>query len=326
MAVAVKNTPVSVLSRTLNPFAVNSGLGVAYVLGTIGIVFFGLGWLFAAGSETLTSWGLSPTAQASLGMLIRAAVLGGLAYLGLQLVGPHPVRGLAAGIFFGVVAFIVIVLLTCALGRALESQFGERSPVAIAVTVATGIALVAITAYLYLLPRFEQGMVRVDEQGWFTMAPYKKTQGQKVRRGTILGLLVLAGCGVWTLMNSRVLGTHAWDLVIPFTGGRSMTLLPNLRFSVPLLLAFACFWLAYRVVNYPAFADFLIATEAELNKVSWTTRRRLIQDTIVVLVTVVLLTVFLFVVDQIWAWILTKIGVIQIAPSSGGPGGAKVPY
>jgi preprotein translocase subunit SecE len=114
--------------------------------------------------------------------------------------------------------------------------------------------------------------------------------------------------------------------VLPFTNGQSITLLPSVRFSLPLLLAFLSFWLAYRVVNYPAFADFLIATEAELNKVSWTTRKRLIQDTIVVLVTVVLLTVFLFVVDQIWAWILTQIGVIQIAPPSGGPGGAKVPY
>jgi hypothetical protein len=51
-----------------------------------------------------------------------------------------------------------------------------------------------------------------------------------------------------------------------------------------------------------------------------------VQDTIVVLVTVVLLTLFLFFVDQIWAWILTQIGVIQIAPPSSGPGGSTVPY
>jgi preprotein translocase subunit SecE len=102
--------------------------------------------------------------------------------------------------------------------------------------------------------------------------------------------------------------------------------LPAARFSVPLILSLLSFWLAYRVVNYPTFADFLIATEAELNKVSWTTRKRLIQDTIVVLVTVILLTVFLFVVDQIWAYTLTKVGVLQIAPASGGPGGAKVPF
>ena len=37
---------------------------------------------------------------------------------------------------------------------------------------------------------------------------------------------------------------------------------------------------------------------------TWTTRKRLFQDTIVVLVTVVLLTAFLFVVDVIFIWAL----------------------
>jgi len=75
---------------------------------------------------------------------------------------------------------------------------------------------------------------------------------------------------------------------------------------------------AYRLVNFPPFADFLIATEAELNKVSWVTRKRLVQDTVVVLVTMLLLTVFLFVVDLIWFKTLSwrYIGVIHI-PESG---------
>jgi preprotein translocase SecE subunit len=74
---------------------------------------------------------------------------------------------------------------------------------------------------------------------------------------------------------------------------------------LPVLLALAALWFAWRVVNYPTFADFLIATEAEMNKVSWTTRKRLVQDTIVVLVTVALLTVFLFFVDILWIKILS---------------------
>src|SRR5207248_2889718 len=53
---------------------------------------------------------------------------------------------------------------------------------------------------------------------------------------------------------------------------RTITLLPSVQFTVPLLLLAAGMWLAWRVVNLPMFADFLIATEAELNKVSWTTR------------------------------------------------------
>jgi preprotein translocase SecE subunit len=91
-----------------------------------------------------------------------------------------------------------------------------------------------------------------------------------------------------------------------------ITLLPDLQFTVPLILAAASLWFAWRVVNYPTFADFLIATQAEINKVSWTTRRALIRDTIVVLVTLILLTVFLFVVDLFWSSVLSSryVGVL----------------
>jgi preprotein translocase SecE subunit len=71
-------------------------------------------------------------------------------------------------------------------------------------------------------------------------------------------------------------------------------------------------WFAWRAVNYPTFADFLIATEAEINKVSWTSRKALIRDTIVVLTTLILLTFFLFVVDLFWNAVLSSrfIGVL----------------
>jgi preprotein translocase SecE subunit len=87
---------------------------------------------------------------------------------------------------------------------------------------------------------------------------------------------------------------------------------------LPLLLAACTLWLAYRIVHYPAFADFLIATEAELNKVSWTTRKRLVQDTIVVLTTMLFLTLFLFVVDLVWFKLLSApwIGVLQAGQSN----------
>jgi preprotein translocase SecE subunit len=96
----------------------------------------------------------------------------------------------------------------------------------------------------------------------------------------------------------------------------SLTLLPSVRFTLPLLLLAGSIWLAWRIVNLPTFADFLIATESEMNKVSWTTRSRLYQDTIVVLVTMVLMAVFLFVVDAAWFRLLSSgpIGVVKTAP------------
>jgi len=92
----------------------------------------------------------------------------------------------------------------------------------------------------------------------------------------------------------------------------TLVLLPSVQYTLPLVLLGAALWLSWRVVNMPAFADFLIATEAELNKVSWTTQRRLVQDTIVVLVTVVLMAGYLFGMDQLWRVSLSSIGVLVI--------------
>jgi preprotein translocase SecE subunit len=92
----------------------------------------------------------------------------------------------------------------------------------------------------------------------------------------------------------------------------NLTLLPSLQYTVPLLLILSAIWLAWRAVNIPAFADFLIATEGEMNKVSWTTQKKLVQDTTVVLATVFLMAVFLFVVDFGWKFILQPLGVLHI--------------
>jgi len=96
----------------------------------------------------------------------------------------------------------------------------------------------------------------------------------------------------------------------------TLTVLPALQFTVPLLLAALSMWVSWRIVSMPTFADFLIATEAELNKVSWTTQRRLVQDTVVVLVTVFLMAVYLFAMDQAWRVILSvkPVGVLQVPP------------
>jgi preprotein translocase SecE subunit len=95
---------------------------------------------------------------------------------------------------------------------------------------------------------------------------------------------------------------------------QAIVLLPSIQYTVPLLLLGVCLWLSWRIVNMPVFADFLIATEAEMNKVSWATQRRLYQDTVVVLITVVLMAGYLFSMDQVWRVILSwrPIGVLQI--------------
>ncbi len=88
------------------------------------------------------------------------------------------------------------------------------------------------------------------------------------------------------------------------------------QLGVPAALGVVLGWLVYRVVEYPPFVEFLIATEAEMNKVSWTSRDELKRATTVVLVTVALMAVFLFGVDFLWQFLLKMIGVLRFGDTS----------
>jgi preprotein translocase subunit SecE len=83
------------------------------------------------------------------------------------------------------------------------------------------------------------------------------------------------------------------------------------QYAVPSVLLVIGMWIGYRLVNYPPFADFLIAVEAEMNKVSWPTWRELSRSTIVVIVLIVGLTLVLFSLDLIWAFALKTLGVTK---------------
>ena len=89
------------------------------------------------------------------------------------------------------------------------------------------------------------------------------------------------------------------------------------RYGVPAAVGLACGWFIFRLVQYPPFVEFLIATEAEMNKVSWTSREDLYRATTVVLVTVILMALFLFAVDWLWSYLLQMLGVLKF-----GGGGA----
>jgi preprotein translocase subunit SecE len=84
-----------------------------------------------------------------------------------------------------------------------------------------------------------------------------------------------------------------------------------MEFIVPgLILAVGC-WFSYRLVNYPQFADFLIAVEAEMNKVSWPSQTELIRSSLVVIFMMFFLAILLFGFDLFWQVLFTAIGVLQ---------------
>jgi preprotein translocase SecE subunit len=306
MAVAVKDSATKTTSRSLSRLALASLGGTLYLIGSLAIVFYAIPALW---ERTLSGQIGGGAVDVALRILVMIAAGAGLLVLGRKLAGATPPHGLRAGIALVFLALLAIGLITSGLGNSLEARFGEANPpLAMGITAIVGLGLLAFTGMYLVRPGFDHLAIQLEDQGWFTATSYKRGQGLRVRRGTLLGILLLAGCGIYTLLSHDSLktGNPNWEIVIPFTSGRVLRLLPDLQFTVPILITALALWLANRVVNFPAFADFLIATEAELNKVSWTTRKRLVQDTIVVLVTVFLFTAFMFIVDVAWVKILSS--------------------
>jgi preprotein translocase subunit SecE len=146
-----------------------------------------------------------------------------------------------------------------------------------------------------------QGKTRAAEKGLFgsfvqnllRAAVYKRNQGRITRQVTFTAIAVTIGLGAWSLS----------DMANP----NNMTML----FAIPGLVACAGFWTAYRIVNWPMFADFLISVEAEMSKVSWPTRTELIRGSVVVLITIASLAIFLYSFDLLWTFIFQRLGVLS---------------
>jgi preprotein translocase subunit SecE len=131
---------------------------------------------------------------------------------------------------------------------------------------------------------------------------YKPDQGKMTRTGTFIGLGLLIAWGA-LFVKDRLAGYEDsgewWGLLI--TPG------------IPILLAVAVGVVAWRVVfaNRKA-SDFMIATEGEMKKVSWSSRREVLGSTKVVIVFTILLSVLLFVIDVVFQYFFRSIGVLKV--------------
>ena len=123
---------------------------------------------------------------------------------------------------------------------------------------------------------------------------YKRSQGRLARQITCVVIWVVVALGCWRLGAE---GLAKQQLAV--------------QYAVPSVLLVMGMWIGYRLVNYPPFADFLIAVEAEMNKVSWPTWRELSRSTIVVIVLIVGLTAVLFGLDLLWAFVLKVLGITK---------------
>jgi preprotein translocase subunit SecE len=63
-------------------------------------------------------------------------------------------------------------------------------------------------------------------------------------------------------------------------------------------------WLCYRLVNIPMFADFLIAVESEVAKVSWPTAEEVFRSSAVIIFLIFALAAILAAYDLFWWFVL----------------------
>ena len=85
---------------------------------------------------------------------------------------------------------------------------------------------------------------------------------------------------------------------------------PYIQFGVPALLMVALGLFAFWMVNRPKSADFLIATEGEMKKVSWSSKKEIIGSTKVVIIAVFMMAALLYVVDALFALLFRAMGVM----------------
>ncbi len=129
----------------------------------------------------------------------------------------------------------------------------------------------------------------------FSVGLYKRNQGKQVRQVT--GVAIAAFFLIFASTLSNNLPTRSAEI---------------LRLGLPALIGVLGTWFAYRIVNYAPVADFLIAVQSEMDKVSWPTWPQLWRATVVVLVTMVFLAVSLFLFDIVWQYIFRGVGFLKM--------------
>ena len=128
---------------------------------------------------------------------------------------------------------------------------------------------------------------------------YKPGQGKYTRlwAGFIVGAIVALGCyRLYKILEAKELGLVV-EMVLPV--------------AVFVGLGVLIYWL----VNKAAVADFMIAAEGELKKVSWSSRKEIAVSTIVVIVVVVAMAVLLGLTDLLFTMVFNA-----LLTTSGGAG------
>ena len=110
---------------------------------------------------------------------------------------------------------------------------------------------------------------------------YKPGQGKNTRLGSAFVLALIVGLGCWQLYEQlQARNINMWI----------ETLVPVVLFAILAVLIFI-------LSNKPKVADFMIAAEGEMKKVSWSSRQEIAVSTLIVIIVVICMAVLLGTTD-----------------------------
>jgi preprotein translocase subunit SecE len=132
------------------------------------------------------------------------------------------------------------------------------------------------------------------------LAQYKPEQGKWTRGLSLLSAGIMTAWG----------GKYIYDRVQVYNdpGPVGMLLSKGIPLAFVVVFGLMCYWLVY---VRRTTSDFMIATEGEMKKVNWSTRREIIGSTKVVILFTALLAVLLFLFDLLFQTVFRLLGVLK---------------
>jgi preprotein translocase subunit SecE len=129
---------------------------------------------------------------------------------------------------------------------------------------------------------------------------YKPGQGYYTRMLSAVGVgvIVLSGVG-WLWEKMPTIDAIPTKQMLYYQAGMAVTVIAVFGIIV------------YFVLNRPRIADFMIATEAEMKKVNWPSKKEIIGSTWVVICGTAFITVLLFVVDIGFTALFRYVGILE---------------
>lgn len=122
---------------------------------------------------------------------------------------------------------------------------------------------------------------------------YKQGQAKNTRLWTAIAAFVVVAYGCYVLhLKLQTIGNVWIETLVPF--------------GLCVIFGGVIAW----VMNKASVADFLISSEGEIKKVSWSTRKEIVASTTVVIVTMVIIAMLLAAVDYLFVLFFIKIGLL----------------